>query len=1350
MSKKPLDIGAEPSWPTMTKTRWSDGRVLSIQGEMWLYRAVPLGPADDARSPELSGLVAEPLLAAYEELANLAGEIKLTRRATAKSSYRDMHVLLTNLPQPFEPARGDLSAFQRQSHPDRVIDSRSLLLGVRLVPRLNSDGIVATINAVAETLAAGAAPLEDFERDRRDVDAAMARCGLLVPTERQMRLATNWWNQGNQPDIPYMVHSDHLHMFTSVSAAQSAARIADTPCEQWPETPDTFALSFATVTGFTLPYVGGYLPEARWASRLVQQGAVAISIRGKVEPALVTRAELRRMKKNYISDITERYNSGKMQLAEQEELLAMLSDVEAYYARGGSPTIIECSTVVAFSGRDDRVGYDPTDAGRKAGVELYSMADVQERALAETMVASAVRANPHVSDLPSLAIGYSGLPSLSVVGDRSGALVGFTERDRQPAYMEAMAATDADTLPICLAVGQTGSGKSVLMSNMADQFARERNSRGERRPMLIFDPKALALDTVIPTPDGWSTVKELQVGDRVFGGDGRPCTVRTKSQVFSADVTTMFDVAIEGGQVIRADADHLWLTLTSEQRARDARTSQADKDQLLAARRDEHAKLTVMANLAEPGTRIKAGGLLGMLRAAGIRHWKVPADIGRTLRAADVDLSPVRGGVDFDMTQALAALAKNSARRVDHPFGESVTTAEMLTRGLKTCRNGLVSQFAVVMNGALDLPEADLPVHPYLLGAWLGDGTSTSGDLCAGVDDAPSMVESLREFWPAAKVRDGAREDIATISLPRDRSRCLYGHSDYETLMVGTKSPKSVTRCATCHKMYPENMDLPIVNDTFGRMLGRAGLIGNKHIPAAYLRASREQRMLLLQGLMDTDGTVTGRGDLRIVMTREHLTKQILELVRSLGFKATLWEGPARLVEDDPDRPGRKRTREVGRLWQVVFRTSEPVFRLPRKAATQVARSADKVRSRYAYVKDITPALPEPAQCISVDSPDRTFLVGEGLVRTHNSSSDFSRVVQRTGGQVFSLDRLATADGIFDPIRTGSSDAIQAASTMLAQVNPWGTATARAQWETPMLHALTHGVSKGATCILQALEIAESDGEAPPEMVEPVRSLSAALPMFRSMCGQDPHGESLSVAEGITYIKVGKANLDLPEPGTPTSELSISQRVTLSLVRSIVYSGMAALTDREGVVMLDEAWVFTQAGKSEMVRMGRLARSQRVLPVLFTQKVTDAIEAGLEGFISRGIILPITDKSEAVAACRLFGLDPTAERIERITAKATMGDSGQDASAPNWHSMRALIDPITRQVLRGTIGIYADVNGRAVPVEITIPPDVIAAASTNRLDMAARDRAELALETGPELVPAGVQDGPVDPFADGW
>jgi len=67
--------------------------------------------------------------------------------------------------------------------------------------------------------------------------------------------------------------------------------------------------------------------------------------------------------------------------------------------------------------------------------------------------------------------------------------------------------------------------------------------------------KQLALDTKIPTPEGWTTIKELKIGDYIFGRDGNPSKVIGKSDIKEIDT---YEIEFDNGEVIKACSDHLW------------------------------------------------------------------------------------------------------------------------------------------------------------------------------------------------------------------------------------------------------------------------------------------------------------------------------------------------------------------------------------------------------------------------------------------------------------------------------------------------------------------------------------------------------------------------------------------------------------------------------------------------------------------------------------------------------------------------------------------------------------------------------------------------------------------------
>ncbi len=356
---------------------------------------------------------------------------------------------------------------------------------MRLRDRITGAGWRGAVDSAVETLVSGTVPLSDFDADYADVDQALTRAGLATPTEEDFRLATAWWNDGAFADTPTLPHADHLHVFTSVSAAHAADQAGPADCSDWPEIPGQHAVTFAAVERFDLGDTPATTGKARWVDALVTAGALAVSIRGLVEPARITRAELRRRRRQYLQDVTERYQAGKMSDGRQEETLADLEAIENAYAQGGPPTLVDATVLAALNGRFD----DVAEVARGSAVELNAMPYRQEAAFAETWLCSPVRAVPHLHDLPSHTIAYSGLPSLSTVGDGDGALLGFTEKDRQPAYLSPTAASTQRWVADLGGVwAQPGPGKTILDAVPCRPVRENRPPAGDFRPEAAVRP----------------------------------------------------------------------------------------------------------------------------------------------------------------------------------------------------------------------------------------------------------------------------------------------------------------------------------------------------------------------------------------------------------------------------------------------------------------------------------------------------------------------------------------------------------------------------------------------------------------------------------------------------------------------------------------------------------------------------------------------------------------------------------------------------------------------------------------------------------------------------------------------
>lgn len=383
------------------------------------------------------------------------------------------------------------------------------------------------------------------------------------------------------------------------------------------------------------------------------------------------------------------------------------------------------------------------------------------------------------------------------------------------------------------------------------------------------------------------------------------------------------------------------------------------------------------------------------------------------------------------------------------------------------------------------------------------------------------------------------------------------------------------------------------------------------------------------------------------------------------------------------------------------------------------------VEAAYAITEDATMAIN-----IGASGSGKTLLMQWEMFQTNllgypqivvdpKAGSNLTPVVEAMpNGRVYSLDELADHDGIFDGVKFSPNPdvAIEFALATLTSLNPYGSDRDMAAAEPDLIEALRYGINRGHRSTLTALKRAVKDGKLDEHHVTQIEKLSTSSPMFTALVGHSDEGEGLGEFEGTTLIKVGDQELNLPEPGTPPS--GIIQRVNLALVRNIVFASAMALNKRKGVLRLDEAWVFTSNSPRELERLGRLARSQTIDVQLYTQRISDALDANLRNYITRGLILHMRDPVEAKAACAVFDLEPTPERVGRIRAKGTLDN---DSASPNWNSLKALKDPVTREVIRGSVGLYVDIHGRVVPVEIRVSERFLKLASTNIDDIQARE-----------------------------
>lgn len=266
--------------------------------------------------------------------------------------------------------------------------------------------------------------------------------------------------------------------------------------------------------------------------------------------------------------------------------------------------------------------------------------------------------------------------------------------------------------------------------------------------------------------------------------------------------------------------------------------------------------------------------------------------------------------------------------------------------------------WSIVLSRPLNVPEAALPVDPYVLGVWLGDGDSKSATLTVGEHDAHETLASLASV--------GCETRLARVD-PSGAHRYAMGS-------------RPSARDPLTGRM--------VANDSLHSSLRALGVLRNKHVPAAYLRASEPQRLALLQGLMDTDGSIAPRGHVEFCSTTRNLAEAVYELAVSLGEKPAMSEGDAVLAG-----------RVCGRRWRVRWTATRLVFRLARKRARLRTGTRQQNRTRHRYIVAVESVDSVPVRCLTVDSPSHLFLAGRQMVPTHNTrtGAEFIRAEIESG-----------------------------------------------------------------------------------------------------------------------------------------------------------------------------------------------------------------------------------------------------------------------------------------------------------------------------------------------------------------
>ncbi len=452
------------------------------------------------------------------------------------------------------------------------------------------------------------------------------------------------------------------------------------------------------------------------------------------------------------------------------------------YGRGEPADAITVSDELTKRGEIGRVGGAPYLHTLIASVPTAANAGyyariVKERAILRRLVEVGTRI---------VQLGYSGDGDADDLVDRAQAeIYAVTERRASEDYLSL-----SEIMPGALdeieAIGSRGGGMTGVPTGFQDLDSLTNGLHSGQMIVIAARPavgKALATDTPLPTPAGWTTMGQVAVGDQLIGADGRPTTVVAATDVMYG--RPCYEVEFSDGTVIVADAEHQWVTWDNRtrkaydyHRASGSPAYPEDWATWASSRASRHKY--------SPGVRQQ----MRELRAAGMTSAQVAVVLGRTAEAV-----------------------QQQWNRSDDSAHSEVRVAPRTTGEIaSTLRVGGQRNHTIPAASPLVLPFADLPIEPYVLGYLLGDGdTSGTGrvacapgdrawlieEFCAAGYDARTYsspghfgVSGVREKWrslglaegkhiPAMYLRGSFSQRLALVQGLIDSDGYVDGHGAY-------------------------------------------------------------------------------------------------------------------------------------------------------------------------------------------------------------------------------------------------------------------------------------------------------------------------------------------------------------------------------------------------------------------------------------------------------------------------------------------------------------------------------------------------------------------------------------------
>lgn len=308
-----------------------------------------------------------------------------------------------------------------------------------------------------------------------------------------------------------------------------------------------------------------------------------------------------------------------------------------------------------------------------------------------------------------------------------------------------------------------------------------------------------------------------------------------------------------------------------------------------------------------------------------------------------------------------------------------VSTEFIINFLLKKNRGDSIGNVSIKLIEPIQHSTTTLDIPPYILGCLLGDGSITvSTPTITSIDS--HIICNIRDQLDPLYVIQQKKNSIS------------YSIIQSTPINLGGKIGR--------------------LENWYTTKLKEIGVWGcrshEKFIPSMYKNCSIEQRLELIRGLMDTDGTVGKNREISYSTSSHNMAKDVQEIMWSLGAKCSIKTRHPFYTNNNGVKIEGKDSYEV----RISYRYPKQLFSIPRKVEKCAEQFQEKQLRRR--IKSIELTSTEEAQCITIDHPDQLYITDDYII-THNSflAANLIKSAQQAGAYCLIIDSENALDDEF-------------------------------------------------------------------------------------------------------------------------------------------------------------------------------------------------------------------------------------------------------------------------------------------------------------------------------------------------